>query len=92
LDKRPSRPARDAAPGNGELGAADPEIAAMLKDVSPQRIQAIIEKLVTFGNRSTLSAQDDASIAAGKGIGAAREWIKSQFEQYSKDCGGCLEE
>jgi hypothetical protein len=25
------------------------------------------------------------------GIGAAREWIKSQFERYSKDCGGCLE-
>ena len=42
-------------------------------------------------NRSTLSAQDDASIKAGKGIGAAREWIKSEFERYSKDCGGCLE-
>ena len=91
LDKRPARPARDAAPAKNEFGAADPEIAAMLKDVSPQRIQATIEKLVSFGNRSTLSAQDDASIAAGKGIGAAREWIKSQFEQYSKDCGGCLE-
>jgi hypothetical protein len=36
-------------------------------------------------------AQDDAATASGKGIGAAREWIKSQFEQYSKDCGGCLE-
>jgi len=33
----------------------------------------------------TLSAQDPASIAAGHGIGAAREWIKSQFERYSKD-------
>ena len=36
-------------------------------------------------------AQDDAAIASGKGIGAAREWIKSEFERYSKDCGGCLE-
>ena len=31
------------------------------------------------------------AIAAGRGIGAAREWIKSEFERYSKDCGGCLE-
>jgi hypothetical protein len=88
--KRASRPVR-GEPAKSEFGQADPEIAAMLKDVSPQRIQATIEKLVSFGNRSTLSAQDDASIAAGKGIGAAREWIKSQFEQYSKDCGGCLD-
>ena len=28
---------------------------------------------------------------AGKGIGAAREWIKTEFERYSKECGGCLE-
>jgi len=71
--------------------AADPQIAAALKEVSAQRIQANIEKLVSFGTRSTISAQDEASIAAGHGIGAAREWIKSEFERYSKDCGGCLE-
>jgi hypothetical protein len=47
--------------------------------------------LVSFGNRSTISAQDSAAIASGRGIGAAREWIKSEFERYSKDCGGCLE-
>lgn len=88
--KRASRPARGEAVKD-QFGEADPAIAAVLKDVSAQRIQATIEKLVSFGNRSTLSAQDDASIAAGKGIGAAREWIKAQFEQYSKDCGGCLE-
>ena len=61
------------------------------KQISAQRIQANIEKLVSFGTRLTLSAQDPASIAAGMGIGAAREWIKSEFERYSKDCGGCLE-
>jgi len=69
----------------------DAQIAAALKKVSAERIQANIEKLVSFQTRLTLSAQDPASIAAGKGIGAAREWIKSQFESYSKDCGGCLE-
>jgi len=71
--------------------AADPQIAAALRQISAQRIQANIEKLVSFGTRSTLSAQDEASIAAGRGIGAAREWIKAEFERYSKDCGGCME-
>jgi hypothetical protein len=71
--------------------APDPQIAAALRQISAQRIQANIEKLVGFGTRLTLSAQDPASIAAGRGIGAAREWIKSEFERYSKDCGGCLE-
>lgn len=70
---------------------ADPQIAAALQQVSAQRIQAKIEKLASFGTRLTLSAQDPASIASGRGIGAAREWIKSEFEQYSKECGGCLE-
>lgn len=72
-------------------GPADPRIAAALEQVSADRIHATIEKLVSFGTRSTLSAQDPESIASGQGIGAAREWIRSQFESYSKDCGGCLE-
>src|SRR5215471_17942350 len=70
---------------------ADPQIAETLKQISAEHIQQNIEKLVGFHNRSTLSAQDEESIRSGKGIGAAREWIKSEFEQYSKDCGGCLE-
>ena len=78
---------------NARLAPAQPDlqIAAALRQISAERIQANIAKLVSFGTRSTLSAQDDASIAKGRGIGAAREWIKSEFERYSKDCGGCLE-
>lgn len=76
---------------NGAELQPDPQIASALKQVSAERIQANIEKLVSFHNRSTLSAQDPASITSGKGIGAAREWIKSEFERYSQDCGGCLE-
>ncbi|HYN15314.1 MAG TPA: M28 family metallopeptidase [Terriglobales bacterium] len=68
----------------------DPQIVAAVKDVSPGRVKATIEKLVSFHNRSTLSAADAASIAKGRGIGAARAWIRSEFERYSKDCGGCL--
>jgi len=71
--------------------AADQKITAAMMQVSTARIQANIEKLVSFQTRSTLSAQDPASIAAGHGIGAAREWIKSEFQNYSRDCGGCLE-
>ncbi len=71
--------------------AADPQIAAAIRQVSAERLQQTVDKLVSFGTRSTLSAQDDNSIKASKGVGAAREWIKSEFERYSKDCGGCLE-
>ncbi len=69
----------------------DSHIALAIQQVSADRIQQTIDKLVSFNNRSTISAQDDASIKAGKGIGAAREWIKAEFERYSKECGGCLE-
>jgi len=68
---------------------ADPGIAAALKNVSAQRIQQNIEKLVSFGTRQTLSSDQPAS--SGTGINAAAEWIKSEFESYSKACGGCLE-
>src|SRR5581483_1720347 len=69
----------------------DPSITTAVGAITPAAIQADIEKLVSFGTRSTLSAQDPGSIAAGHGIGAAHEWLKSQFEAYSKECGGCLE-
>ena len=74
-----------------EAMAADGRISAALQQVSAERIRANIEKLASFGTRLTLSAQDPAAIAAGRGIGAAREWIKSEFERYAKDCGSCLE-
>jgi len=75
----------------GSTMAADGRISAALQQVSAERIRANIEKLASFGTRLTLSAQDPAAIAAGRGIGAAREWIKSEFERYAKDCSGCLE-
>jgi hypothetical protein len=86
-----------AAQGQGAIattiaaGGPDARIVAALRQVSAERVQANIEKLVSFGTRATISAQDPESIAAGRGIGAAREWIKAEFERYSKDCGGCLE-
>jgi hypothetical protein len=69
----------------------DPQIKAALNEISAGQIQSDIEQLVSFQTRSTLSAQDPGSIAAGRGMGAAREWIKGQFESYSRQCAGCLE-
>jgi hypothetical protein len=85
-----NNPARSGtlAPGSGP---ADAQIAAALKQVSPARIRATIEKLVSFENRSTIGPTDADALRAGRGIAAAREWIKSEFERYSQACGGCLE-
>jgi hypothetical protein len=87
--------AQEMAQGPPPRLAADPHvdshIAETIRQASADHIRQTIEKLVSFGNRSTISPQDEESIKAGKGIGAAREWIKAEFERYSKECGGCLE-
>jgi len=77
--------------GQESASFADPQIKAALSEISGAQAQSDIEELVSFQTRNTISAQDAASISAGKGVGAAREWIKSEFERYSRDCGGCLE-
>lgn len=69
----------------------DPAIASAVKQVSPERIRATIEKLVSFGNRNTLSSGAPDASTSGHGIVAARKWIQSEFEQYSKACNGCLQ-
>ncbi|HEY9137430.1 MAG TPA: M28 family metallopeptidase [Terriglobus sp.] len=69
---------------------ADPEIRAALKQVSADRIKSNISHLVDFHNRSTISSTE-TDLKPGTGVFAAAEWIESQFEAYSKDCGGCLQ-
>src|SRR5690554_310867 len=54
---------------------------------SAERIEADIRTLVGFGTRHTLSETESET----RGIGAARRWIKAEFERISKECGGCLE-
>jgi hypothetical protein len=86
------RAQQSATPANVvDPGIVDPRIGEAIRQVSAERIQKTIEKLVSFGNRSTISPQDAATVKAGKGVGAARDWIQSEFDRYSKDCGGCLE-
>lgn len=64
----------------------DPQIEKMVKEVSSANIEANVRKLVSFGTRHTMS--DTTSTTTG--IGAARNWIKSEFEKYSAASGGRL--
>jgi hypothetical protein len=51
------------------------EIDKIVADISPQRIEAYVRKLVSFGTRHAMS--DTASDT--RGIGAARRWIKGEL-------------
>lgn len=78
----PAAWAQDAVPPGEQ-----PVLHEMVAAVSAQRIGTDIQKLVDFGTRHTLSeTQSDE-----RGIGAARRWIRDEFERISADCGGCLE-
>ncbi|WP_420318239.1 M28 family metallopeptidase [Ekhidna sp.] len=59
----------------------------IIENVSSERIEKDIQKLVSFGTRHTMSETESDS----RGIGAARRWIKSEFEKISESCGGCYE-
>ena len=62
------------------------KIYDIIDAVSAERIEKDIQKLVDFGTRNTFSD----TISNTRGIGAARRWIKSEFETISKDCSNCL--
>ena len=53
---------------------------------SADRIEQDIQTLVSFGTRHTLSD----TLSNRRGIGAARRWIKAEFDEISNACGGCL--
>jgi len=64
----------------------DPEIAGMVKEVNPDSLQSYIKTMLTFGTRSTVSSTTDLK----KGIGAARNWVLSKFNQFAAASGGRL--
>ncbi len=70
---------------------ADSEQQQALYDIAQQvsadNIEKDITTLVNFGTRHTLSETESDEF----GIGAARRWIKAEFEKISEQCGGCLE-
>ncbi len=65
----------------------DPAIVAMINEVSAERIEATIRRLVRFHTRHSLSETESDE----RGIGAARRWIKAEFERYAEASGGRLQ-
>lgn len=65
----------------------DPRMYDIVNAVSAERLEADITALANFGTRNTLSD----TVSDTRGIGAARRWIKDQFDEVSKACNGCLE-
>ncbi len=65
----------------------DPKIYEIIKNISTQHVENDVKKLAEFGTRHTLSD----TVSATRGIGAARRWIKAEFDKISAECNGCLE-
>ena len=59
----------------------------IINQTNASRIENDIKILANFGTRHSLSD----TISNSRGIGAARRWIKSEFEKISKNCNNCLE-
>ena len=60
----------------------DPKIYDIIDAVSEERLRNDVKTLADFGTRHTLSD----TLSDTRGIGAARRWIKGQFDNISKDC------
>jgi hypothetical protein len=65
-------------------GNFDPALRALIGRIDPKRIQATIEKLVSFGTRNTLSSQTDPN----RGIGAAYAWVFDQMQGFAAASNG----
>lgn len=65
----------------------DVKIYKIIDSVSADRIESDIRKLAGFGTRNTFSD----TLSSTRGIGAARRWIKSEFDKTSKNCNNCLD-
>ncbi|TPE45583.1 M28 family metallopeptidase [Pontibacter mangrovi] len=62
----------------------DDDIKKMINQLSAQNLEQLVRKMVSFGTRHTLSS----TTSKKEGIGAAREWVKSEFEKYAQASGG----
>ena len=71
--------AASAAPASTgpDTTARQAQIDAIVRAISPQRIEARMHKLVSFGTRHTMSD----TVSETRGIGAARRWIKADLER-----------
>jgi hypothetical protein len=67
-------------------GSRDPVIEEIVREIDAGNIERSVRKLVSFGTRSTLSAQNDPN----RGIGAARDWLYAEFQKIAEQSGGRL--
>ena len=67
-----------------EIVRQDDDIKKMINQLSAQNLEQLVRKMVSFGTRHTLSS----TTSKKEGIGAAREWVKSEFEKYAQASGG----
>jgi hypothetical protein len=66
------------------LPVRDATIARIMREIDARNIERSIRTLVSFGTRNTLSAQDNPV----RGIGAARDWLYSEFTRIAGQSGG----
>jgi len=65
----------------------DTKLYDIISAVSEERLRNDVKILADFGTRHTLSD----TLSETRGIGAARRWIKSEFDNISNECDNCLE-
>ena len=76
-----------AQPSEPNLTRHQQQIDQIVKQISAQRIEGYIRKLVSFKTRHTMSDTSSET----EGIGAARRWIKAELERCGAADGGRLQ-
>jgi Zn-dependent M28 family amino/carboxypeptidase len=88
IDLAKAQDEKKTTPRPGPSGPAairsNPQIARIVREIDAKNIERSIRKLVSFGTRNTLSAQDDPN----RGIGAARDWLFSEFSKAAEASDG----
>jgi len=64
----------------------DEKITSMISQISAENLEKYVRKLVGFDTRHSLSTRTNQE----KGIGAACNWVKSQFESFAQVSDGRL--
>ncbi len=77
---RPLRRRPLSAPGSPR----NAQISGIVAEINAGNIESTIRRLVSFGTRNTLSDQNDPN----RGIGAARDWLYSEFQKAAAQSGG----
>ncbi|NML62054.1 M28 family peptidase [Massilia sp. RP-1-19] len=76
-----------AAPAAPDVTGHQAQIDKIVSEISPQRIEGYVRKLVSFQTRHTMSETESDTV----GIGAARRWIKAEMERCGAQSGGRLQ-